>query len=59
MVYNADMIIRSVAKVGIIALVDEVTGYQHDREQHELQKLLKAYISRELLPWQNRIFLII
>lgn len=54
MVYNADMIIRSVAKVGIIALVDEVTGYQHDREQHELQKLLKAYISEELLPWQNR-----
>ena len=51
---NAELIIRSVAKVGIIALVDEVTGYQHDREKDELQKILKAYISQELLPWQKR-----
>lgn len=28
-VRNADIIIRSVAKVGIIALVDEATGYQY------------------------------
>ena len=53
-VRNADIIIRSVAKVGIIALVDEVTGYQYDREKDELQKILKAYISEELLPWQKR-----
>lgn len=53
-VRNADIIIRSVAKVGIIALVDEATGYQHDRENDELQKILKAYISEELLPWQKR-----
>lgn len=51
---NAEIIIRSVAKVGIIALVDEVTGYQYDREKDELQKILKAYISEELLPWQKR-----
>lgn len=42
------------SKIGIIALVDEATGYQHDREKGELQKLLKAYISEELLPWQKR-----
>lgn len=53
-VKNADVIIRSVAKVGIIALVDEATGYQYDREKDELQKILKAYISEELLPWQKR-----
>lgn len=53
-VRNADIIIRSVAKVGIIALVDEATGYQYDREKDELQKILKAYISEELLPWQKR-----
>lgn len=53
-VRNADIIIRSVAKVGIIALVDEATGYQHERENDELQKILKAYISEELLPWQKR-----
>lgn len=53
-VRNADIIIRSVAKVGIIALVDEATGYQYERENDELQKILKAYISEELLPWQKR-----
>ena len=45
---------RSFARVGIIALIDEATGYQHEREQDELQKLLKAYIAEELLPWQKR-----
>ena len=38
---------RSFARVGIIALIDEATGYQHEREQDELQKLLKAYIAEE------------
>ncbi|MBX3163978.1 MAG: hypothetical protein KF900_05815 [Bacteroidetes bacterium] len=51
-VNNAQSIIRSVAKVGIIALVDEVTGYQYDRERFELQKILQAYISDEILKWQ-------
>jgi len=50
----AEIIIRSVAKVGIIALVDEATGYQYERERDELQKILKAYISEELLPWQKK-----
>lgn len=47
-------LLLSFSKVGIIALVDEATGYQHDRERDELQKILKAYISEELLPWQKR-----
>lgn len=47
-------LLLSFSKVGIIALVDEVTGYQHEREHDELQKILKAYISEELLPWQKR-----
>lgn len=51
---EADILIRSLAKVGIIALIDEATGYQHEREQDELQKILKAYIAEELLPWQKR-----
>ena len=40
--------------VSIIALVDEATGYQYTREKDELQKILKAYIAEELLPWQKR-----
>lgn len=50
----AEIIIRSVAKVGIVALVDEATGYQYDREKDELQKILKQYISEEFLVWQKR-----
>ncbi len=48
------ILIRGFATVGIIALVDEATGYQYTREKDELQKILKAYISPELLPWQKR-----
>lgn len=51
---SAEILVRSLAKVGIIALVDEATGYQYDRERRELQKILKAYISEELLAWQKR-----
>ena len=39
--------------IGITALVDEATGYQYEREKDELQKILKAYISEELLQWQK------
>jgi hypothetical protein len=51
---QCEILIRGFAKVGIIALVDEATGYQYDRERFELQKILKAYISEELMPWQKR-----
>ena len=52
-VRNADIIIRSVAKVGIIALVDEVTGYQQDKDRakDELQKFLAQFISDEASRW--------
>jgi hypothetical protein len=38
-----EMLLRTFAKVGIIALVDEATGYQQTREDPELQRALKAY----------------
>ena len=47
-------IMSAFAKVGIVAIVDEITGYQEEREKDELQKILKAYISEELLPWQKK-----
>jgi len=40
--------------VAIIALVDERTGYQEERNRDELQKILAAYISPDLLPWTRR-----
>lgn len=50
----ADVLMRSLAKVGIDALIDEATGYQYDRDRDELQKILSAYISKEFLPWTKR-----
>lgn len=50
----ANIIIRSLAKVGINALIDEVTGYQEIRDKDALQKILEKYISIELMKWQKR-----
>lgn len=52
-VRNADIIIRSVAKVGIIALIDEVTGYDKEktRAKDELQQFLRSFISEEASRW--------
>lgn len=49
---QCEIIIRGFARVGIVALIDEATGYQYDRERFELQKILNAYISEEILKWQ-------
>lgn len=50
----SEILVRSLAKIGIVALVDEATGYQAERDRDELQKLLSMYISEELLPWTKR-----
>ena len=39
------------ATVGIIALVDEATGYQNERAKDALAKILEAFIAKELQPW--------
>lgn len=46
---QAEIIIRAFAKVGIIAVIDEVTGYQ--KEKNEYQKILELYIAKEIRPW--------
>lgn len=52
--YNcAKIILKSVAKVGIIALVDEATGYNKEkaRAKDELQKFLASFINQEAAKW--------
>lgn len=49
-----EILTRGLAQVGIIALVDEATGYQQDRARDELNRILEAYISEELRPWTKR-----
>jgi hypothetical protein len=48
---KAEILARSLAKVGIVALVDEATGYQFDRKHDALKILINAYIEKELQKW--------
>lgn len=50
---HADILIRGLATVGIITLVDEVTGYQNHRERDALAKILEAFIAKELRPYMR------
>jgi P63C domain len=48
---QAEILVRGFARIGIIALVDEATGYQREREKDALSKLLEAWIAKELQAW--------
>ncbi len=48
---QAEIIIRAVAKVGIIALVDEVTGYEKAKEKDALQLFLQKFLEDEKGKW--------
>lgn len=47
----ADIMMRGFAEVGIVALVDEATGYQRDRAKDDLAKILEAFVAKELQPY--------
>ena len=48
---QADIIMRGLAEVGIVALIDEATGFQRERANDALSKILEAFIAKELQPW--------
>jgi hypothetical protein len=48
-------LVRALPKIGMIALVDEGTGYQKDRPHDDLQRLLEAYVLPEHRPWLQAI----
>ncbi len=50
----AEILVRSLAQVGIIALVDEATGFQAERPQDALQVFLEKLIRKELAVWVQR-----
>lgn len=50
---KAKILLRSLAKVGITALVDEATNYQDSRGKDELQILLAKFISEELQAYSK------
>lgn len=48
---QCEVLVRGFARVGIIALVDEATGFQKDRSADALSRILEAFIAKELQPW--------
>jgi len=48
------MLIRGLARVGIVALVDEATGYQEVRDKRALQAILDRYLRHEFAAWAKR-----
>lgn len=51
---KAKVMMRSLAHVGIIALVDEATGYQGVRPKDALQLYLEKIIRKELAAWAKK-----
>lgn len=49
---QAEIIVRSAAKVGIIALIDEATGYT-DKTKDEYRKLFEQFIRKECRQWEK------
>jgi len=48
---QAEILMRGLARVGIIALVDEATGYQEIRTRDALAQILDAFVAKELQPY--------
>ena len=48
------MLVRGFARVGIVALVDEATGYQAVRDREALQAILDKFLRKEFAAWAKR-----
>lgn len=48
---QCEILVRGFARVGIVALIDEATGYQDVREKNALAKILESFVAKELQPW--------
>jgi hypothetical protein len=49
-----DVLVRGLARRGIIALVDDATGFQADLAHDEITKILEKYIAPKLMPWTRK-----
>jgi P63C domain len=51
---SARILLRGLAHVGIVGLVDEATGYQEVRDKMALQAILDSFLRKELAAWAKR-----
>ncbi len=47
---QCEALTRGLARIGIVGLVDEVTGYQHIRAKNALETILNQWLTKELQP---------
>jgi hypothetical protein len=50
--YNAEIIVRSAAKLGIVGLIDEAVGFK-DRAKDEYRNLFQQFIRNEWAQWHK------
>jgi hypothetical protein len=53
-VKQCELLIRGLAYIGIVSLIDEATGYQLVRQRDALQKILDKYLRKEYAAWARR-----
>ncbi len=53
--HQCRVITSSLTRIGLVALIDEATGYQIKRDKNELQQILSAYLLPEHRPWMQTI----
>jgi hypothetical protein len=51
--FKASVFLSACATVGLIALIDEATGYQYARAEDALQVKLRAFLEEEMRPWEK------
>ena len=52
--HQCEVLMRGLARLGIIGLVDEATGYQYIRARNALEKILDKWLTKELQPWRRQ-----
>ena len=51
---KAEILMRALAETGIVALIDEVTGYEKIRPANALQAYIELVIRKELAAWAKK-----
>lgn len=51
---QAEILLTAFAKVGVVALIDEATGYQQIRDPSALRILVQQYIEQEKREWEKQ-----
>ncbi len=51
---RCDELAHGFSQRGILALVDDATGYQDDRVRQDIDRIIEAYVAPSLRPWAQK-----